>query len=154
MTEMLGRTAVVRRLLPAAPDVVYGEWLDPDALADWMCPRPARCRNVESEARVGGQLRIDVEDGGAEFSITGEYLVLDRPHRLSFTWTCSTWPDPSLRSEVNVLLEARDGGQTLMTIEHTLLPPELVDQHERGWVTIADQLATELATVAPGSASG
>ena len=154
MTEMLGRTAVVRRLLPAAPDVVYGEWLDPDALADWMCPRPARCRNVESEARVGGRLRIDVEDGGAEFSITGEYLVLDRPHRLSFTWTCSTWPDPSLRSEVNVLLEARDGGQTLMTIEHTLLPPELVDQHERGWVTIADQLATELATVAPGSASG
>jgi uncharacterized protein YndB with AHSA1/START domain len=152
--EMLGRTAVVRRLLPAVPDVVRGEWLDPGALTDWMCPRPARCRHVESDPRVGGRLRIDVEDGGAEFSITGEYLVLDRPHRLSFTWTCSTWPDPGLRSVVNVLLESRQGGQTLMTIEHTLLPPELVDQHERGWAAIAGQLAAELATVALGSASG
>jgi uncharacterized protein YndB with AHSA1/START domain len=75
--------------------------------------------------------------------------VLDRPHRLSFTWTCSTWPDPSLQSVVTVLLEPREGGQTLMTIQHTLLPPELVRQHEHGWVAIADQLAAELATVAP-----
>jgi uncharacterized protein YndB with AHSA1/START domain len=49
-----GRAAIVRRLLPATPDVVYDEWLDPAALADWMCPRPARCRNVESEPRPAG----------------------------------------------------------------------------------------------------
>jgi uncharacterized protein YndB with AHSA1/START domain len=68
---------VVRRLLPAPPDVVYDEWLDPGALADWMCPRPARCRNVESEPRLGGRLRIDIEDGGTQFWVSGEYLVLD-----------------------------------------------------------------------------
>jgi uncharacterized protein YndB with AHSA1/START domain len=71
--------------------------------------------------------------------------VLDRPRRLSFSWTCSTWPDPGLQSVVNVLLEPRDDGQTLMTIEHTLLPPGLAGQHQRGWVAIADQLAGELA---------
>ncbi len=155
MAESLApRTAVVRRVLPAAPDIVYDEWLDPAALADWMCPRPARCRNIWLEPRLGGQLRIDVEDGDTEFRITGEYLVLDRPHRLSFTWTCSTWPDTSLRSVVNVWLESRGSGQTLMTIEHTLLPPELVDQHARGWAAIADQLAAELAGVGSGNTSG
>lgn len=136
---------VVRRLLPAPPEVVYGEWLDAAALADWMCPRPARCRNVESDPRVGGRLRIDIEEGGLEFFVSGEYLVLDRPHRLSFTWSCSTWPDPGLRTVVNVLLEPRDGRQTLMTIEHSLLPPALADRHARGWTAIAGQLTEELA---------
>ena len=145
-----GRVAIVRRLLPASPDVVYDEWLDPVALADWMCPRPARCRNVESEPRPGGRLRIDIEDGGAEFCVSGEYLVLDRPTRLSFSWSCSTWPDPSLKSVVDVLLEPREHAQTLMTIEHTLLPPGFVDRHERGWAAIAQQLAAELAAARSG----
>jgi uncharacterized protein YndB with AHSA1/START domain len=145
-----GRAAIVRRLLPASPDVVYDEWLDPVALADWMCPRPARCRNVESEPCLGGRLQIDIEDDGEEFRVSGEYLVLDRPTRLSFSWSCSTWPDPSLKSVVNVLLEPRENAQTLMTIEHTLLPPELVDQHERGWAAIAQQFAVELGAARSG----
>ena len=42
-------------------------------------------------------------------------------------------------------MEPRENQQTLMTIEHTLLPPDLVDEHERGWAAIAQQLAEELA---------
>jgi uncharacterized protein YndB with AHSA1/START domain len=74
--------------------------------------------------------------------------VLDRPRRLSFSWSCSTWPDPSLTSVVHVFLEPRENEQTLMTIQHTLLPPGLVGQHQRGWTAIAHQLAGELATAA------
>jgi uncharacterized protein YndB with AHSA1/START domain len=148
VTETSETTALVRRLLPAPPDVIYDEWLDPAALADWMCPRPARCRGIESDPRVGGRLRIDIEEEGVEFHVTGEYLALDRPGRLSFTWSCSTWPDPSRSSVVTVQLEPREGSQTLMTIQHTLLPPGLADQHTRGWEAIAAQLAAEL-TAAP-----
>jgi len=146
VTKIPQTTALVRRLLPAPPEIVYDEWLDPVALADWMCPRPARCRGIESDPRVGGQLRIDIEEEGAEFYVTGEYLALDRPGRLSFTWACSTWPDPSHSSVVTVLLEPCEGGQTLMTIRHTLLPAGLTDQHARGWETITAQLAAELSS--------
>ena len=145
MTEPPATSALVRRVLPAPPNVVYDEWLDPDAFADWMCPRPARCRGIESDPRIGGRLRIDIEEEGAEFYVTGEYLVLDRPGRLSFTWSCSTWPDPGLRSVVTVALAPREDGQTLMTIRHTLLPPGVADQHERGWAAIAGQLAAKLS---------
>src|SRR5262249_48034895 len=44
---------VVRRTLPAPPDAVYDEWLDPEALTEWMCPRPARCLAVTLDPRVG-----------------------------------------------------------------------------------------------------
>ena len=148
--EAGGASAVVRRLLPAPARVVYSEWLDPEALADWMCPRPARCRKIVTEPFVGGSLRLEIEEGPTVFWVTGEYLVLDPPHRLSFTWSCSTWADPSVRSVVDVLLEPAPDEQTLMTIRHTLLPPDLAGQHERGWAAIAAQLAAKLAGLAPG----
>ncbi len=142
--------ARVQRVLPAPPDVVYDEWLDPDALSDWMCPRPARCLRVEMDAREGGSLRFDIEDGGTEFSVTGRFLVLDRPRLLSFTWHCTTWPDPDLESIVTVSFDRHGGQETMMTIDHTLLPHELGDQHRRGWEAIAEQLGAALRTPGRG----
>ena len=143
------QAAAVRRVLPAVPDVVYGEWTEAAALADWMCPRPARCRHVEADPRIGGRVRFDIEEDGTEFTVTGEYLVLDRPRRVSFSWSCSTWPDPLVRSVVDVRLEPHGPAATLMTITHLRLPPGLAGQHERGWAAIGGQLAARLAAT-PG----
>jgi uncharacterized protein YndB with AHSA1/START domain len=125
---------------------VYDEWLDPDALSDWMCPRPARATNIDVDPRIGGRLRIDIVEDGVRFAVTGRYVELDRPRRLSFTWSCTTWPDPSVESLVTVTLESTGNNETLMTIHHALLPPELIDQHQSGWARIAEQLAVALAT--------
>jgi uncharacterized protein YndB with AHSA1/START domain len=56
--------------------VVYDEWLDPDAMTDWMCPRPVRATRIELDPRVGGLLRIDMDHDGHELSVTGAYLAL------------------------------------------------------------------------------
>ena len=135
---------VVERLLPATPDEVYDEWLDPDALTEWMCPRPARCLRVESDPRVGGRLRIDIEEAGTQFYVHGSYTELDRPRRLGFTWSCSTWPDPTLITYVVVTLTPQGVDQTLMRISHTALPPDLAGSHLRGWEVIASQLDAKL----------
>jgi hypothetical protein len=39
-----------------------------------------------------------------------------------------------------------DDEPTVLTIEHSLLPPTLVNAHEHGWTRIADQLAAALVT--------
>jgi len=132
--------ARVQRVLCAPPDVVYTEWLDPEALSAWMCPRPARCLNVELEPRLGGKLRFDIEDNGEEFSVVGKFTVLEQPHRISFTWHCSTWGDPDLESVVTIEFEETGESQTLLTLEHALLPFDLLEQHEHGWIAIAAQL--------------
>ena len=46
-------TVVVQRVMPAAPEVVFDEWLDPEALQEWMCPHPVRVVDVTVDARVG-----------------------------------------------------------------------------------------------------
>ncbi len=138
------RAAVVRRVLLAPPHVVFDEWLDPAGMAEWMCPRPARAVKIELEPSAGGSLRIDIEDGGSSIYVTGRFIELDRPRRLRFSWSCSDWADPSVQSEVTVSLEEHGAGETLMTIEHQQLPPEQVDNHQRGWGAIAAQLAEAL----------
>ena len=144
---------VVRRRLPAPPDVVYDEWLDPEAMTQWMCPRPARCLKVARDARVGGMLRIDIEDEGEQFFVSGAFLTLDRPRLLRFTWSCSIWPDPGLVTTVSVHLDPYGDRETVMTIRHAMLPPDVRDRHEHGWAKIADQLADKLAVSASTNAS-
>ena len=137
-------SAIVERVLPATPEEVYDEWLDPQALIEWMCPRPARCVNVLAEPRIGGRLRIDIEESGRQFSVFGTYTDLDRPTRIGFTWSCTTWPDPTLTSQVLVTLTPHGDHETLMTISHSALTPDLREQHLHGWRQIAQQLDAAL----------
>lgn len=150
MTHPEAQAAVVRRRLPAPADVVFDEWTDAGKLAEWMCPRPARCLNVEADPRIGGTVRFDVEEAGRTFRVSGNYLTLERPHRVAFTWSCSTWPDPTIQSVVTVTIEPDGAEASIMTIEHELLPPALVQQHARGWALITTQLASRLRPTARG----
>jgi uncharacterized protein YndB with AHSA1/START domain len=137
---------VVQRVLSAPPDVVFDEWIDPESMAEWMCPRPARPTRIDIDPRVGGRFLIDIDDEGFELSVTGEYLEFDRPHRLRFTWDCSVWEPSDPGSIVTVTLERHgDGdGSTLMTIHHVQIPPKDVDGHRHGWTLIGQQLEDSL----------
>jgi uncharacterized protein YndB with AHSA1/START domain len=134
------RAVTVTRVLPAPPDVVYDEWLDPAGMLEWMCPRPARAVKISLEPVSGGALRIDIEDSGSSLYVTGMFVELDRPRRLRFTWSCSDWADPTVQSLVTVTLEDHGADETMMTIEHEQLPREQADPHQRGWGAIAVQL--------------
>ena len=135
----------VRRVMPAVPEVVYDEWLNADALIDWMCPRPTRCVAVTVEPEVGGRVRFDVDDSGRSILISGQFLVVDRPRHLRFSWSHSGWADPTAASIVDVTFAPHGDDETVMTIEHTLLPAEAVDDHDHGWSVTADQLQSRLS---------
>jgi uncharacterized protein YndB with AHSA1/START domain len=134
----------VQRVMPAAPEVVFDQWLDPESLAEWLCPRPVRCVAITLEARVGGSVRFDIDDSGNLVLITGRFLVIDRPQLLRFTWSSSDWSDPTVASVVTVAFEPLGDDQTLMSIEHSLLPPDRFDEFQDGWVGVCDQLAAYL----------
>ncbi|GAS87375.1 SRPBCC family protein [Mycolicibacterium brisbanense] len=144
---MSTETVVVRvqRVMPATPEEVFDEWLDPEALREWMCPRPVHCVAVQVEPRVGGLVRFDVDDQGSSVLITGQFLTIDRPRLLSFTWSNSDWSDPTASSVVNVTFTAHGDDETLMAIEHSLLPSEEFENFHNGWILTVDQLAAVLA---------
>jgi uncharacterized protein YndB with AHSA1/START domain len=134
----------VQRVMPATPEVVFDQWLDPESLEEWMCPRPARCVAITVEPRIGGKVKFDVDDSGTSVLITGQFLAIDRPHLLRLTWSNSNWADPTIVSVVNVSFEPVDTDQTLMSIEHSLMPPAEFESFHNGWAKTSDQLAAFL----------
>ena len=141
----MAEVAVVERVLPAPCDVVYDEWLSAESLTEWMCPRPARLRDVELDPVVGGSYRFDIVEDGKQMIVVGTYLTLDRPHTIRFTWSCSTWADPTQQSIVTVQLRPVGENETYMTIRHELLPAGTLVNHLEGWQLIAEQLAESLS---------
>jgi len=142
MTDMA--TVRVKRVMPAAPDVVFDEWLDRESLREWMCPRPVQVLDVTVEPHVGGMVRFDIDDEGTRVLIIGQFMTIERPRLLRFTWSNSNWSDPTRESVVNVAFEPVGDDETLMSIEHSLLPPEEFDNFHIGWILTVDQLAGRL----------
>jgi uncharacterized protein YndB with AHSA1/START domain len=133
-------TARVERVMPAPPAAVYDAWLDEAALNEFMCPDPCLSSEVSVDPKVGGSFRVVMTMPHRKQEIVGEYIALDRPDLLSFTWRHAEVPD----SVVTITFAPQGDGETLMTITHSRLPAELVQSHTGGWGSIARKLAERL----------
>jgi uncharacterized protein YndB with AHSA1/START domain len=135
---------VRRRVLAIPRERVFAAWLDPESLAQWMRPRDGSTATVELDARVGGKFRIVMNHGGAGTEHSGEYLVIDPPSRLSFTWSSV---NTEFRPTV-VTVEFRVHGQgTELILTHRGLPSSKIDAHRNGWAQILQKLDEALERV-------
>ncbi len=140
--EDTGEVLVVRRVLPVERERVFAAWLDPASLATWMRPGDMTDAIVEVDPRVGGRFRILMQRDRDSYEHQGEYLAIEPPSLLSFTWISAA---TDLRTTVvTVELHERDGG-TELVLTHRRLPQERVDSHRHGWTDIVRLLETELA---------
>jgi len=129
---------VVERVLPAAPDDVFDAWTTPSRMAAWMSPVGAA--EAEVDLRVGGSFHVVMVEARLEHS--GEYLEIEPPRRLVFTWVSPfTGTEPSV---VTIELHPHDDG-TRLVLAHERLPENVVAGHRDGWGTMVERLARILA---------
>jgi uncharacterized protein YndB with AHSA1/START domain len=132
-----GETLVVRRFIPVPRERVFAAWLDPASLAAWMRPAGTTDVTAEVDPRVGGKFRIVMVQVPAQFEHTGEYLVIEPPRRLSFTWISrATDHRPTT---VTIELFERKGG-TELVLTHRQLPSSQIESHRSGWSDIMREL--------------
>lgn len=133
---------VVRRVLRVPRERVFAAWLDPALMTRWMCPGDTKSASVELDPRVGGKFRIVMHHGRGDAEHWGEFLAIEPPARLSFTWiSASTLRQPTL---VTVELFER-GVETELVLTHRRLPPDKVEAHRKGWTDIVAKLEEVLA---------
>lgn len=136
----------VRRVLKATPLDVFEAWTDPRLLQQWLCPDPGVVGEVTCDPVVGGGYRlVMVFDHGA-YEVTGEYLEVDPPHRLVFTWLTDRTAGHHTRVTVTI---RPDGDLTELTITHERLPSDSYRDSARwAWSNVVDRLDRTLATTA------
>jgi uncharacterized protein YndB with AHSA1/START domain len=131
------------RLIPASAEELFDAWTDAASLAVWMAPGRVTGSVAEVDARVGGRFRIVMKGPDCDHEHTGEYLVVERPRRLVFTWISeATGGRPTT---VTVELVRRGPRETELTLVHEGLPDETAaERHRSGWGGILQKLSAEL----------
>ena len=134
----------ITKSFPYPAEEVFAAWLDPAKVGKWMFGPPLREEKVLRmglEPKVGGRFSFVVEREGKEFDHTGEYLEIERPRRLVFTWGIRGMSDSSASRVTLGFHETAEGGCELK-LEHAL-DPEWADFAQRtkeGWEKILGSL--------------
>lgn len=129
----------VSKIINAPIEDVFNAWLDPEKLSRFMMPMPGMPNpRTESDPRVGGEFTIVMQVGDKKIPHTGEYLELDRPNKLAFTWIS---PFSSDGSVVTLNLKVIEKNKTEIKLSHIKFPnEESRSNHEGGWGNILTQL--------------
>ncbi len=112
--------------IEASPETVFQFLVDERRMLLW--------KGVEAQLdpRPGGIFRVVVKPGSIA---VGEYLEIDPPRSVSFSWG---WegegsPLPVGSSKVRITLEP-DGGGTVLSLVHSALPSrQMAEAHTEGW---------------------
>jgi uncharacterized protein YndB with AHSA1/START domain len=136
-----GDDVVHEIVLPASAEDAFAMFVDAERLVRWIGI------SAELEPRPGGRFRFEVIPG--QFC-EGQYLVVERPRRLVFTWG---WTDPAMgvapgSSQVEVTLTPIAGGRTStrVLLVHSRLAGDAQPLHDDGWERFLNRLAATSTT--------
>jgi uncharacterized protein YndB with AHSA1/START domain len=135
--------ARVTRRFNASPERVFDAWLDVEKVRKWFAPGMGEMVRVETDPRIGGSFFFVQRRNGQDVEHTGEYVEIDRPRRLVFTWRVPPSTDSSRVSIDIVPLEA--GSE--VTLTHELHPDwaEYASRAEGAWANMLDAIAQTLS---------
>jgi uncharacterized protein YndB with AHSA1/START domain len=144
LTEHRDRVLRIERTFRASIEEVFDAWTRADVLRRWLhCGPDWQTPTAEVDLRVGGAIRIVMrEPEGEEHGATGEYQVIERPHRLVFTWTFDAHPENQQLIELE--FSERDGATTVVMINSGIATEELESSQLTGWGLCFDNLGPAL----------
>ena len=133
----------VTRAYPFAPEAVFDAWLNPGKIGKWMFGPPLREEKILRMGLhpvVGGRFSFAVEREGKEFDHVGEYLEIEKPARIAFTWGIkgmSENPDSRVSIVVNSTAE---GCELILTHRLPTEWAEFANRTKEGWAKMLDSL--------------
>jgi uncharacterized protein YndB with AHSA1/START domain len=135
----------IERTFDASAEEVFDAWTSPEVIGRWFRPgRDWGAASAEVDLRVGGTVRVVMRaPEGTEHGASGEYIVIERPHRLAFTWTFDD--DPSNQQVIELEFTERDGVTTVLFVNSNISDKERRDQQYGGWQACLDNMELTLA---------
>ena len=143
MTADPRATVRVTHRFSQSPERVFDAWLDPTKARKFLFATPAgQMVRAEIDARVGGKFVFVDRRGGEDIEHTGEYLEIDRPRRLVFSFAVPKFSTERTRVVVEI---APAGTGCELTLTHEGVLPDYAERTRGGWTMILDGLAAALS---------
>jgi len=128
--------------IAAEPETVFPYFTDPGRYVQWMG------QGATLHPVPGGSYRVFMRDG---VEAVGEFLEIDPPNRLVFTWGWTNDPAvPPGTTRVVVTLEAEDGGTRVILRHHDLPDDGQRSHHRKGWEVYLGRLSLRARGADPG----
>ena len=140
-------TAIAVQTFSVPPQRVYDAILDPDMIARFMFGpllREEIILRIGNDARVGGAFSYKVKRGEDVIDHVGEFLELDPPRRISFTWGIAGQSDADPSVVTIDIAPTPDGCRLTLTQEIPLEWAAYVDLSRASWEKMLGVLASLL----------
>ncbi len=124
------------RKFAVAPEIVFDAFTKPEAMRVWWTDDTA----FHIDLWVGGRWTIVRHEGNETYTATGEYLEVERPYRLQYTYAMPQFSPNSDIISINITPDGESGciltfvetGEDI-AVELKELPPGAVSESEKGW---------------------
>jgi uncharacterized protein YndB with AHSA1/START domain len=131
----------VTRRFGASAERVFDAWLDPEKARHFLFATPAgQMHVVEIDARVGGSFYVVERRGGHDAEHYGEYLEIDRPRRLVFSFATEKGAKDGDRITIDIV-PLETGCELTLTHEMSPAWTDWADRTRQGWTDIVAGLA-------------
>lgn len=141
-----GYALEIERTFDAPAQELFDAWTSEEVMRRWFHADPEwETPTAEVDLRVGGRLRVVMRDprAGEDHGASGEYTVIEPPHRLAFTWIWDE--DPENPQLIELKFTERDGVTTVVMTNSGITTEKGRDEHEDGWRRCLNNLDRVLA---------
>lgn len=126
------------------PERVFDSWLDPEDAAKFLFKTATGImKKVEIDARVGGQFCIVETRDSVDAEHVGEYLEIDRPRRLRFSFGGHPFP----ATYVTITIATTEQG-CLLELVHEGVWQDYESRVFEGWTGILNYLEQDVLSQA------
>lgn len=138
-TTTAAASLTITRVFSASVEQVFAAWTTPEFISQWFGPEGFEVLNSRCELVVGGKYNISLRSAnGGEIHHFGEYVQIERPNLLSFTWMlsdqdCIGSTGRNADTLVSITLSSQDEGTELVLVHEKLPDQQAVNGHRFGW---------------------
>ena len=135
--KTVGNDQIVAEMtVEASPETIFAALTEPEKLSAWWGEdQMYRADKWSIDLRVGGKWRSEGQNAkGEPFLVEGEYVEIDRPRVLAYTWRPS-WVEAPVTTVRYVLTPKGNGTHVFVTHSGFAGNEKAIEAH-RGWTQV------------------
>lgn len=125
MSDVSTTTLIMIRIFDVSTERVFNAWLNPEMMRKWFFTLEGTNKITQNNPQVGGTWEIVDHREGKDYRAIGEYLEIDSPKKIVFTFKMPQYSE----LEDTIIVELKELKQGCeMTFKQVIHVP-----HEKNW---------------------